>query len=103
MQHNNMFKQEDFVAGFLWGWGIVFFFFVGFAKRTFSVSVPVAVPAASPAPASVGKLLYFKPFNWIHFESKLGEETSKQCKCFPVVIAATETTAQLAQIINSSK
>lgn len=58
MQHNNMFKQEDFVAGFLGGWGIVFF--VGFA---FSVSVPVAVPAASPAPASVGKLLYFKPFN----------------------------------------
>lgn len=58
MQHNNMFKQEDFVAVF---WGIVFF--VGFAKRTFSVSVPVAVPAASPAPASVGKLLYFKPFN----------------------------------------
>lgn len=52
MQHNNMFKQEDFVAGFLGGWGIVFF--VGFAKRTFSVSVPVAVPAASPAPASVG-------------------------------------------------
>lgn len=58
MQH--MFKQEDFVASFFGGGD---FFFVGFAKRTFSVSVPVAVPAASPAPASVGKLLYFKPFN----------------------------------------
>lgn len=101
MQHNNMFKQEIFVASFLGGVGDCFF--VGFAKRTFSVSVPVAVPAASPAPASVGKLLYFKPFNRIHFESKLWEETSKQCKCFPVVVAATETTAQLAQIINSSK
>lgn len=55
-----MFKQEDFVASFFGGGD---FFFVGFAKRTFSVSVPVAVPAASPAPASVGKLLYFKPFN----------------------------------------
>lgn len=100
MQHNNMFKQEDFVAGSLGGWGIVFFvFFVGFAKRTFSVSVP----AASPAPASVGKLLYFKPFNRIHFESKLFRCFLSQSKCFPVVVAATETTAQLAQIINSSK
>lgn len=59
MQHN-MFEQETLLlVFFFWGGGV----FVGFAKRTFSVSVPVAVPAASPAPASVGKLLYFKPFN----------------------------------------